>query len=488
MSDTTTTGREYLRVSRDRTGVQRSPVEQHQDNARQAAARGVILLDPYAEPKAISASRYGARIRSGFGTLVKDLRSGRFGADELWLWESSRGSRKVSEWVELVEALEAARVKVYVTTHSRLYDPANPRDRRSLLEDAVDSEYESGKTSLRAKRAKAAAAADGRPNGQLGYGWATVHDPATGAKRYVINESEAAIIREMYQRVAAGHSLRAISQDLTARGIRTRSGSEWTIQRIRPALLKESHKAVRTHQPSWPEPGPVTRTPGQWPAIVDAALWDRVYGILASRTPTSPRPGRAVHLLSLIAVCDVCGCGIIASRSAGRSNSPNYRCASSGHIRISEPGLDSIAERVMLDYLARADVAESLANAAASGPELDTARTALADVNRELTELYVEVGAGRVSAGALAAIEPGMLARKTAAESRVGQLSTPPALSRLITPGKGADRQWAKLPMSAKREVARILLAPDVLGQLRVTRGGRWTPYEERVTFRRAGA
>src|SRR5712692_272344 len=139
-----TTAREYLRVSQDRTGHLQSPDEQHADNERAGQAHGFTLGKPYREANGVSASRYSTRARDAFGELSADLRKGRFGADVLVLWESSRGSRKVGEWVTLIEACEAAGVKVHVTTHGRTYDPANARDRRSLLEDAVDSEYESG--------------------------------------------------------------------------------------------------------------------------------------------------------------------------------------------------------------------------------------------------------------------------------------------------------------------------------------------------------
>jgi hypothetical protein len=45
--------------------------------------------------------------------------------------------------------------------------------------------------------------------------------------------------------------------------------------------------------------------------------------------------------------------------------------------------------------------------------------------------------------------------------------------------------------MSARRDVARILLAPDVVGELRVTRApkpGHRVPVHERVTFATAAS
>ena len=61
-----------------------------------------------------------------------------------------------AEGFNVTDACEAAGVVIYVTSHTRSYDPAVGRDRRNLQEDAVDSEYESSKTSDRVRRAMAA--------------------------------------------------------------------------------------------------------------------------------------------------------------------------------------------------------------------------------------------------------------------------------------------------------------------------------------------
>ncbi len=89
---------------------------------------------------------------------MADLESDTFGADVLVLWESSRGSRKVGEWVTLIDWCEMRGVKIFVTTHERTYDPANGRDRRTLIEDATDSEYESYKVHKRVARTAASQA------------------------------------------------------------------------------------------------------------------------------------------------------------------------------------------------------------------------------------------------------------------------------------------------------------------------------------------
>jgi hypothetical protein len=97
------------------------------------------------------------------------------------LWESSRGSRKVGEWVDLLDLLTAVGKTVWVHGHSRLYDPRNARDRRTLLEDAVDSEYEVAKSSDRILRTTRNNAAEGRPHGQAPFGYIRVYNERTRA-------------------------------------------------------------------------------------------------------------------------------------------------------------------------------------------------------------------------------------------------------------------------------------------------------------------
>ncbi len=142
----TLTVREYLRVSLDKSGRQRSNDEQHDDNQRAADEHGWKLGKPYRDTG--SASRYASKRRDDFDRLVADLEGDRFGAQVLILWESSRGSRRLSQWALFLELLEERGVAVHVTSHGRTYDLTKPRDRRTLQEDGTDAEYESASSPL----------------------------------------------------------------------------------------------------------------------------------------------------------------------------------------------------------------------------------------------------------------------------------------------------------------------------------------------------
>jgi DNA invertase Pin-like site-specific DNA recombinase len=477
-------GREYLRVSWDRSGRERSQDEQHAENARACADRGITLSAGYREAGSASASRYARKTRDDFRRLLTDLEAGRFGADVLVLWESSRGSRKVGEWVTLIELCESAHVSILVTTHGREYDPANARDRRSLLEDAVDSEYESSKVSARVKRTAAANAAAGRPHGQIPFGYRRRYDERT--RELVAQEPhpvEAPVAVELFARLRAGHTLAAIARDFAARGIRNDSGTPFSPQHLRALALTATYAAIRLHRPRQPgvprtrsaivmgAPG-VTATPGTWPGLVSVEEYLAVREILTDPARITGKPGKARHLLSMIARCGVCGAPLaVTYRGQWTPTGGQYQCHHGGHVRVSKPELDAYAQDAILGYLARPDVHAALTTPPdGAGAELASVRERLAVARAELGALRDAVAAGTLSVATLVSVEPGLLARIDADQAEETRLVTPSFLHGLITPGADVAARWAQMPISAQREVARTLLTPSLLGALHVNR------------------
>jgi site-specific DNA recombinase len=485
-----TSVRELLRVSQDRSGRERSIDEQQDDNRRVWA--DVEFGEPYSDVG--SASRYARKARGDFKRLTADLGGGRFGADVLVLWESSRGSRKVGEWVELIELCEARGVRIAVTEHHRIYDPANARDRRSLLEDAVDSEYESAKTSARAKRAAAANAAAGVPHGPVPYGYRRRYDPQT--RRYVAQEpepTEAAVIRELFERVRKGHSIRSIAADFEARGVRSRAGKTFTAAYLRHFMNNPAYVGLRVHVAgrgaggSWTAIRDGEFTQGTWEPLVSRSTWLAVRRILDAPDRKTNRPGRAVHLLSMIVRCDVCSDVLIASKNKKINNTLWYRCRRAGHVQVDYAELNDYAEMVITGYLARPDNVERLTRNEGNGEALTAAKEQVAEITAELDDLADRLGRGQISGELAARAEPGIIARLQEAERRRDELETPDVLRGLIEPGKDVGRRWKAAPLSAKRVVARRLLVPELIGELRIARKDeqwRKVPVDERITWR----
>lgn len=115
-----TRARDYLRVSLDRSGRARSLAEQHADHQRVAEERGWVLDEESYRDASVSASRYSRKSRDDFARLIADLEADRFGAQVLMIWESSRGSRRVGEWVNLLELCERRSVSIHVVAQPHL--------------------------------------------------------------------------------------------------------------------------------------------------------------------------------------------------------------------------------------------------------------------------------------------------------------------------------------------------------------------------------
>jgi site-specific DNA recombinase len=489
--------REYLRVSVDRSGRQRSPEEQHGENVREAEQFGFELGEQYRDNDR-SASRYARKTREDFEALMADLEADRFGAEVLLLWESSRGSRQVSEWVLLIELCEKRGVLIHVTTHHRTYDPANRRDRRSLLEDSVDSEYESAKISERAKRAARAGAAAGMPTGPVQYGFKRLYDPET--RRLVAqvpHPAEAKVVRELFKRIAAGHSMRSIAIDFEQRGIRTRTGKVFTQQHLRSLALKRAYAGERVHNPEGGqgEQGPQGERVEQvvkavWKPLVSKATFLKVQDILSDPKRRTVRPGRGVHLLTGpgMAGCAVCG-GNLAVRSFKGEEGQKYVCHRKACARVSKTDLDRYAEAQILAYVSRKDVHDMLAARADKSDELDAIRDEIAEINAELDDLADQVGRGELSSRLAGRAEPAILARLKAAREREADLATPSALRDLLGPAEDVAIRWEGMPMSAKRRAIRLLFDPAFLGRLCLTRtpkrGRAAVPIEQRVSWNR---
>ncbi|MGH8573495.1 MAG: hypothetical protein ACREX8_13110, partial [Gammaproteobacteria bacterium] len=166
---------------------------------------------------------------------------------------------------------------------------------------------------------------------------------------------------------------------------------------------------------------------------------------------------------------------------------PEYFCRTKGCVRIPQADVDQIAEQVMLAYLARPEVIDTLrAGEQDDDRELSTIQDQLATVRARHDELAEAVAAGTLSVTLAARSEPAILAEIQRLEKREKDLVTPSALRGLIEPGADVVRRWATAPMSTRRDIARLLLTSQLIGELRITpsptRGHR-VPAEERIQW-----
>ncbi|TGB12614.1 recombinase family protein [Streptomyces sp. MZ04] len=470
------TGREYLRVSEDDSREARSVTEQHAENGEAAEGHGITLGTPYAD-NGKSASRYATKVRDDFQRLVSDLEQDLFGAEVLVIWENSRGSRKVSEWALLIELLEAKGVRVLVTCDDRLYDPARAADRKVLQSAAIDSEQESLKTSLRNRRTATAQARIGRPNGPCPHGYRPVYDEKSGDLiNWFENLDESMVPIELFRRLRAGHALKRIARDFEKLGYLNRSGRPFTDTHLRSMAMRPAYGGYRVHAPKsrgrtyQAQQVEAELTRATWDALVDEETFWVVRRMLTAPERRTTRNGRAKHVLTMTMRCDVCSGPISAVGG-------NYTCRDHSCLSISKTKVDELIigdaghPGVILAYVASQRVYADFAATPDKTTEAEQIRAELARLRADRDEMEAAEAQTLAEVRLLAANVTKLEQKITRLEERERQLTMPAVLADLIKPGTDVAARWQAAPVSARREVARLLLAPGVLGQVRITRG-----------------
>ncbi|GDY33235.1 recombinase family protein [Gandjariella thermophila] len=109
---------------------------------------------------------------------------------------------------------------------------------------------------------------------------------------------EAPIIRELFERLRQGHSLRTIQRDFAARGIQNRSGRPFSSQHLRGLACNAAYAGLRVHYAT-PTVGPRRRPTGitneadvtkaVWPGLVEPETFYAVQRRLVSPASGSPK-------------------------------------------------------------------------------------------------------------------------------------------------------------------------------------------------------
>ncbi|WP_197523621.1 recombinase family protein [Rhodococcus sp. 008] len=487
--------REYLRVSKDSSGMGKSPDQQHDENIRAIEGQGWQLhsTPPYRDTDR-SASRYAKREREDFVRLIADLEADAFDADVLALWESSRGSRRVGEWVKLVELCAERQVRIWVTTHGRLYDPVNARDRRSLLEDAVDAEYEAAKTAERIQRDVRASAAAGKPHGKNLYGYMRTYKQ--GPRGPMLDEilphpEQAPVVQEAASRVMNGDTFYAIAKDFNKREILPRRPSfkahrahlGWTGAAVKQMLTVPAYAGKRVHL------GEIVAD-AVWPPLIDFAIWQKLQPVISPSERKRTNDWPAVHLLSGIATCAVCGSGLrVGKQNLGRRKDkdgnalpkpvdehgselpyPTYRtyvCSGTPgktgfHVAMKESTLDQLVTEVVLARLERPDF---LAVVGAKQDGGDGIRQALLDEIEGHQDYLDDVRAKAAELQRFDLLldqEKRIQPKIQAAQAKLEQLARlDPAVVLLVT-GGAIREAWAGLDLPGRRRIIRAVVTPAI--------------------------
>jgi hypothetical protein len=195
----------------------------------------------------------------------------------------------------------------------------------------------------------------GRLGGGRAFGWDLLKDPTGKVVEEVLNDDEAAILREAADRVLLGASLRSICRDLNDRGSRSASGKLWASVTLKRILLSPRMIGMRVYHGE----GVAAEA---LPAILDLATYEAVKRILTDpKRRTNYGYNKRSYLLSKMLRCWRCGSILVARPTGERKRS--YVCMApvpmpgpdgcrNGRLRIIADDLeDYVVRSVMARYL-----------------------------------------------------------------------------------------------------------------------------------------
>jgi len=286
----------YCRISRDLTGGNAGVDRQRAACLKLAADRG-WTVDPQRVYIENDTSATKGR-RPGYQTMLQAAETG--AVDVIVAWHVDRLTRKLTELEHLIVLSERTGVRVATVSGDLDLTTDSGRLVGRILASVARGEVE--RKGARQKAANAQRADQGRPPTARAYGYA-----ADGT----VSSEEAAVVRTMFERFAAGAPITSILAALHRDEVPNSRGRPWGRSGVRDALLNPRYIGER-----WAHGEYVCA--GTWEALVDPDTFAAVGARLRDPIRLHGHDGSArKHLGSGLYRCGVCADGTTMVSSWG---------------------------------------------------------------------------------------------------------------------------------------------------------------------------
>lgn len=338
--------------------------------------------------------------RPEFQRMLKDADKGKF--QYLIAWKSNRLGRNMLNAMVNESRLQDAGVKCLYAEEDFDDNAAGRFALRSMMnvnQFYIENMAEDIQRGLRDS------AKEGKALGAIPYGYKKSADG-----KYEINEDEAAIVREIYRRVANGEMVADIAHDLNKRGIKKRYAkkySEWGKSSFQHLLHNEKYIGTYKYMD--------IEIPGGVPRIIDDDLYYRVQEVTTTKgNPYNNRRRTAngLYLLTGKIFCGKCGSPMVGLSGTGKSGRLFFYYVCQGkrvkHACDKQNIQREIIEREVaaaikqfilvdetIDWIA--DQAVEFSRKAVAESDLSALESQLADTDRSINNLMKAIEAGIIT-------------------------------------------------------------------------------------------
>lgn len=421
----------YARISEDRTGAELGVIRQIEDCRALAAAQGWDVVEVFTDN---DISAYSGKARPGYQKMLGAMAAG--GVDVILAWHTDRLHRSPLELEEYISISDKHRVTTRTVQAGELDLSTASGRMTARIHGAVSRQESEHKAERIRRKAEELALAGKWMGGSRPFGWQIVD------RVPVIDEAEAAIIREAHSHVLAGYSLGSFIQSLAERGIETARGGAWSYATLRQMLQRPRNAGLA----EWK--GEVVGE-SEFPAIVERHVWEATRSILRDPSRRRSQTNRVKHLLAGIALCE-CLRPVKSGQITDRKGVKHmiYRCTESGpgHVNKRMSYVDEHVERHILFFLAQA--AHSDTTARIDPAVLDALRTDEAAHRERLNEAARLFGSGAIDGEQLSEMSRGIKIRLSVIQGKLADLDE--ASARRDQVEMPTDVDWSDTSASAK--------------------------------------
>ena len=414
-------------------------VEQQFEKGYELAAEyGIRIIDTYAD-RAVSGR---TDKRKDFQRMMSEAAKGKF--RYVIAWKSNRMGRNMLEALINEARLQELGVRVlYVEEDfddtaagrfaARSMMNVNQFYSENMAEDIKRGLYDNASNCMVA-------------NGHLPYGYKrdeTLH--------YVIDEPKAAVIREIFTRVAAGEPFVDIMNSLNARGIKTSYNRPWGRSSFQKILSNERYRGIYIY-------GDVRKEDGI-PRIISDELFFKVQEVITTKkNPQGRHRVNGDYLLTGKLFCGKCKSPMVGISGTGRSGKLHYYYVCQKHRtektcdkkNVRRDEIELQVAQAIKDYALKDDVIEWIADSTVAYNERKEAESKVGVLEDQLA------GTERGIKNIMSAIEQGVITETT--KSRLVELES--------------ERATIKAKIAAARADIVTIIRDDIISGLEMFRDG----------------
>ena len=400
---------------------------------------GIEIIKTYSD-KAISGKTDN---RPQFQKMLRDAEKGKF--QYLIAWKSNRLGRNMLNAMVNEERLNESGVRCLYVEEDFDDTAAGRFALRSMMnvnQFYIENMAEDIQRGLRdsAKECKVV--------GTIPFGYRKGED-----KRFAINEAEAPVVREIFQRVANGDLIINIADDFNQRAIPTRRGGAWGKNSFQNILHNEKYIGLYKYQD--------IEIPGGMPQIIDEDLFRRVQEVcVTKKNPTNNkrrRTNNGMYLLTGKLFCGKCGAPMTGLSGTARNGDLKFyyvcqskrRHHSCDKENVQRDYIEKVVAKTVREYIMNDDILEWIADLACEYSKASVQ-------NSDLSLLYAEQSNIEKSINnILKAIEAGIFTETTA-----GRLKELEAEQKKIK-GKIVDAKEEVVELSRDDILAGLIMFRD---------------------------